>query len=102
MESPERLSNCKEIFALLSQYFDLELPSDACQEVEAHLAECPPCIEFAESLRRTVELCRQYRPTELPEPISRQARQQLLAAYRKALNRSQDDSSARHPVADSE
>ena len=80
MESAERLNNCSEIFALLSQYFDSKLPPEACQEVEAHLSECPPCIEFAESLRRTVELCRQYRPTELPEPIGRQARQQLLEA----------------------
>ena len=102
MESPERLNNCKEIFALLSQYFDLELPPDACQEVEAHLAECPPCIEFAESLRRTVELCRQYHPTELPEPIGRQARQQLLEAYRKALNQTLDDNGGANPVVDSE
>ncbi len=76
---------CKEIFALLSDYLNLELPEDACREVEQHLAGCPPCIEFAESLRRTVELCRNYHPAEMPDPISRGAREQLLDAYRKML-----------------
>ena len=76
---------CKEVFALLSDYLNLELPPEACAEIEDHLAGCPPCIEFAESLRRTVELCRGYQPTEMPEAMSQQAREQLLTAYRKAI-----------------
>jgi anti-sigma factor RsiW len=85
MASHEHTDNCKEIFALLSDYLNLELPPDACKEIETHLASCPPCIEFAESLRKTVELCRHYRPTELPEPLEKQAREQLLAAYKKMV-----------------
>ena len=76
---------CKEVFALLSDYLNLELPPDSCAVIETHLAGCPPCIEFVESLRKTVELCRQYRPTELPQTISQQARNQLLEAYRRAV-----------------
>jgi RNA polymerase sigma-70 factor (ECF subfamily) len=78
--------NCKEVFALLTGYLDLELPADTCAEVEAHLADCPPCIEFAESLRKTVELCRRYQPAELPTPLGDQARTELMAAYRKMLD----------------
>jgi RNA polymerase sigma-70 factor (ECF subfamily) len=85
MESHERTERCKEVFSLLSEYLNLELPPDACQEIETHLAGCPPCIEFAESLRKTVDLCRHYQPTELPEPIGKQAREQLLDAYGKML-----------------
>ncbi len=77
--------NCRGVFALLSDYLDLELPPDACAEVEAHLADCPPCIEFAESLRKTVELCRNYQPDELPAPLGEQARGELLEAYQKML-----------------
>src|SRR5579864_7913313 len=76
---------CKEVFSLLSEYLNLELPPGACQEIEAHLAGCPPCIEFAESLRKTVELCRRYQPTELPEPLGNDARKQLLEAYQTML-----------------
>ena len=83
--SPTDSSDESEIFSLLSDYLNLELPPDACQEIETHLAGCPPCIEFAESLRKTIDLCRSYRPTELPEPIGKQARDQLLDAYQKML-----------------
>jgi len=86
MESHERSEKCKEVFSLLSEYLNLELPPEACQEIETHLAGCSPCIEFAESLRKTVELCRRYRPTELPEPLGTKAREQLLAAYGKMLS----------------
>ena len=86
MEPHEPSERCKDVFALLSEYLNLELPADACQEIENHLAGCPPCIEFAESLRKTVELCHRYRPTDLPEPLGKNAREQLLDAYRKMLD----------------
>jgi hypothetical protein len=85
MASHEHTDNCKEIFALLSDYLNLELPPDACKEIETHLAGCPPCIEFTESLRKTVELCRHYRPAQLPEPLGKRAREELLDAYQKML-----------------
>jgi anti-sigma factor RsiW len=85
MELHERTKKCKEVFSLLSEYLNLELPPDACQEIEAHLAGCPPCIEFAESLRRTVELCHRYRPAELPVSLGKNAREQLLNAYQRML-----------------
>jgi len=75
---------CREIFALLSQYLDLELPPEACREIEQHMAGCAPCVEFGESLRKTVELCRGYQPGVMPEPISEAARGELESAWRKA------------------
>ena len=85
MKPAEQIDSCKDVFAALSEYLDLELPPDACEKIEAHLAGCAPCVEFVESLRKTVELCRQYQPSELPAPIGKQAREQLLDVYRKSL-----------------
>ena len=85
MKPAEQIDSCKDIFAALSEYLDLELPPDACEKIQAHLAGCAPCVEFVESLRKTVELCRQYQPSELPAPIGKQAREQLLDVYRKSL-----------------
>jgi anti-sigma factor RsiW len=93
MEPHERTEKCKEVFSLLSEYLNLELPPDACQEIETHLAGCPPCIEFAESLRKTVELCRRYQPAELPEPLGKNARAQLLDAYQRMLGARKSTSS---------
>jgi len=77
--------NCEEVFSLLSDYLNLELPPEACHEVEAHLAGCDPCVEFAESLRKTVDLCRQYEPAEMPAPLTEQARGELEAAWHRLL-----------------
>jgi anti-sigma factor RsiW len=85
MPPSEPSPKCKEVFSLLSQFLDLELPPEACQEIESHLAGCPPCIEFAESLRSTVELCREYEPAELPAPLASDARKRIEVAYRAML-----------------
>lgn len=65
--SPE---NCKEVFALLSDYLDLELPPENCDEIKRHLANCPPCVEFVESLRKTVGLCHGYEPGVTPAHLN--------------------------------
>ncbi len=75
---------CREIFELLSEYLDLELPPETCREIEQHMAGCAPCVEFADSLRRTVDLCRGYEPGEMPGPLSESARNELELAWRKA------------------
>lgn len=77
--------NCKRIFALLSQYIDLELPEDACAEIERHLEGCSPCVDFAESLRKTVDLCRRYQSDATPRPLAESARQELERAWRQML-----------------
>jgi hypothetical protein len=74
------------VLELLSEYLDLELPPDACRQIAEHLSGCQPCEDFAESLRKTVDLCRRYRPSELPQPISESARTELLAAYQNMMN----------------
>jgi len=81
----EHSENCKDVLALLSDYLNLDLPAEACKEIEDHLAECSPCVEFAERLRQTVALCRRYRPEELPATIGEQAREQLKGAYERML-----------------
>ena len=79
------MRNARKFFRCSPNISNLELPPDACQEIETHLAGCPPCIEFADSLRKTVELCRTYRPAEMPKPIGNEVRAKLLDAYQKML-----------------
>lgn len=77
--------SCREIFAELSAWLDAELPEDACREIEEHIACCAPCVEFVESLRKTVEICRRYEPGAMPAPLSARAREQLFAAWQRTL-----------------
>lgn len=85
MEQHQPNDKCREVFTLLSDYLNLELPPEACQDIEAHIAGCAPCIEFAESLRKTVDLCRRYEPAELPAPLGEQVKAQLQEAYRRMI-----------------
>jgi hypothetical protein len=73
--------DCKEIFALLSEYIDAELPPELCDSVASHIEGCNPCIEFLQSLQKTAELCKQYRSDVLPPPLSEQMRRDLRQAY---------------------
>jgi len=77
--------NCQEVLALLSDYLDFELPPEACQQIEHHLAGCSPCEEFAESLRKTVALCRTFEPRTMPGPLGEEAKAELEKAWKKML-----------------
>jgi len=85
MEPHKHDDDCKQIFALLSEYLDAELPVQSCAELQAHLADCPPCIEFLESLKRTIGLCHHCESSEKPAPLSVENRERMLAAYRRSL-----------------
>jgi anti-sigma factor RsiW len=76
---------CREIFAQLSAYIDAELSEATCEEIQAHIADCQPCVEFGNSLRRTVELCHGHSTREQPAPLSGEARERLIEAYREMI-----------------
>jgi anti-sigma factor RsiW len=80
-----RLSSCRDIFALLSQYLDHELPADLCRRIDSHIAGCPPCVEFVESLRKTIDLCHSVKSLDAPDPLPEPARRELLAAYQAMM-----------------
>jgi|OpeIllAssembly_1097287.scaffolds.fasta_scaffold184343_3 anti-sigma factor RsiW len=77
--------SCKEVFALLSEYLDAELPGDACADFEEHIKGCAPCVAFVESLRKTIDLCHGFSPEQLPAPLTASAKDQLFQAYQKAI-----------------
>jgi len=83
MSTEHDREECEKVFALLSDYLDLELPADACSAIGKHLADCPPCIEFAETLRKAIALCRQFRPEQVPQPLGAEAKEQLRRAWLK-------------------
>jgi len=80
-----KVSECKDIFALLSEFLDEELPDDICHEMDAHIQGCLPCVQFVESLKKSIQLTRCCKSEEQPRPLPDEARDELLAAYRKML-----------------
>ena len=76
---------CKEVFALLSQYLDRELPEADCAEIERHMEDCGPCVQFLDSLRKTIELCHHHGPDARPGPLDEKVKQQLFDTWQKMV-----------------
>ncbi len=74
---------CKDIFELLSDYLDEELESDLYTEIEEHLEECPHCIPFVNTYRRTVTLCQSIEIIEVPGEVHLKLWQTLRKEIRK-------------------
>ncbi len=73
---------CKEIFAALSAYLDGELSIKDCRTLERHLQGCKPCLDYLDSLKTTIQVCRGYPVRKVPRPSAR-----VTAALRKALRK---------------
>lgn len=78
-------NECHNVFALLSEYLDRELPAATCEELDRHIQNCAPCVEFVESLRKSVAVGRTYTPSVEPPAVPPEIREALREAYLKSL-----------------
>ena len=82
---PERDPDCLRVFEMLSKYLDRDLPAGDCDEVRRHVEDCPPCIEFLDGLRRSVDLCRHYRVEDEPAPLDEEHKEKLAQAFERMV-----------------
>ena len=75
--------SCQQIFAMLSEYLDAELPPDLCVKLSGHIQGCSPCVEFVESLRQSIALCKEFQSGLTPAPLAEEVREKLRRAYEK-------------------
>lgn len=74
---------CRKYFNRISEYLDGELEDEICREIDAHLRECPECRRCIESLKKTVELCREGAREEIPQD----AKERLNSALRECVEK---------------
>jgi len=60
---------CISIFKRLSEYIDGELDEKTYKEMRIHIKECIKCEVCLETLRRTVDLCRNMKIRGVPERL---------------------------------
>jgi anti-sigma factor RsiW len=70
-------SRCRDLLGRLSLYIDGDLNARQRRALMAHLRRCPCCEEFAESLKRTVQLCQQAGRRRLPADVRARARARI-------------------------
>jgi len=77
---------CADVFARLSEFLDGDLPEEVRAHMKLHIEECAPCVEFVESLRKSVELCKSsVKPEAQPGPLPDDCREALLRSYREKI-----------------
>ena len=76
---------CEEIFARLSEYLDEELPADVIDCISAHISGCEPCVDFLDSLRQSIALCRAFHTEEVPSRLPEDIREQLRRSYDRMI-----------------
>jgi len=79
MKASTRTARCRAFLEKLSLYMDNELSGPARRTVTLHLRRCPCCHDLADSLRRTVALCRQSGGRRLPAEVRARARARIRA-----------------------
>jgi RNA polymerase sigma-70 factor (ECF subfamily) len=79
MANEEMEMRCRQLFELLSEFIDGQLDEARCREIQAHLADCPPCDAFLNTLQKTVEACQKLPCHSLPEETRRELKEMLQA-----------------------
>ncbi len=70
---------CKElILDYLADYLDKALSPDVVTDFERHLADCPPCMAYLNTYKKTRDLTRQAIPQAMPEELKAHLRQFLV------------------------
>lgn len=78
---------CRDIFARLSEYLDGELSPEECAHFEQHIAGCAPCVEFVESLKRSIDAAHRFHSPCAPGQVPADVEERLKKAWAAALAR---------------
>ncbi|MCS6806893.1 MAG: zf-HC2 domain-containing protein [Acidobacteriota bacterium] len=71
------MMECKQLVTLLSEFIDGQLPAHLCQEIQAHIADCAPCVAFVNTLRKTIQMCQELPHHPLPDEMKNHLKEVL-------------------------
>lgn len=70
---------CKEVILdYLADYLDKALSPEVIADLEQHLADCPPCLAYLNTYKKTRDLTRQAIPQAMPEELKAHLHQFLM------------------------
>ena len=70
--------SCRDVVALVTDYFERALPAEQLSLLEQHLNFCDGCISYVEQMRLTKELVGRLEEEDVPV----EAKDRLLQAFR--------------------
>jgi anti-sigma factor RsiW len=69
---------CRELVRVVSAYLDGTLPAQDRLRFDAHLEECPYCVNYVEQMRETIDTLGKFEA----DSISPQTRREIVEAFR--------------------
>jgi anti-sigma factor RsiW len=61
--------SCQQLIEFCLDYLEGDLPDDEQVRFRRHLGQCPDCVTFFETYRRTAEVSRRAVSTVMPEAL---------------------------------
>jgi anti-sigma factor RsiW len=71
--------SCHQIVEYCLDYIEGDLPEDEQLRFRRHLGQCPDCVTFFETYRRTPEVSREVLGTSMPASVKESVRSFLRA-----------------------
>jgi anti-sigma factor RsiW len=68
---------CKELVEVITGYLEGTLPQEDRRRFEAHLKECPYCVNYLEQMRETIEALGEL----TADSIAPERRREILEAF---------------------
>lgn len=78
-------SECRAVFANLSEYLDRQMEPVSCEKLRAHIHACPACVAFLGELRRGIDRCRKVDAT-CDAALTDRLRKMLTEEYLRLLS----------------
>lgn len=78
------MHTCREQLQLVYDYVEGRLSMEMRRSLEQHLADCPPCLTFIKTYRRTVSLCCDLRTDDIPQELKDKLRTFLATRVKRA------------------
>jgi anti-sigma factor RsiW len=82
--------SCKDYISELNDYIDGELDPEICKEIEKHIGKCDNCRIMVDTMRQTVELCREGKCEDLPPELESKLTGLLKAHWDKKFKEKED------------
>jgi anti-sigma factor RsiW len=66
---PDKPYECKDVVKLLSDYIDGECSSEDRALIDVHLADCPECITFVNTFRKSISMAKNMLYVDIPNDL---------------------------------
>ncbi|MCK5126230.1 MAG: zf-HC2 domain-containing protein [candidate division Zixibacteria bacterium] len=81
------MSHCRDMIKKLADYLDGDLEPEFCTELEKHLKGCNNCKLMINSMKMTVQLCKDGTCEDLPQEFQDKFQQKLAERWKKKFDR---------------